>query len=169
MRARLVDKEVPVDVTVEIEGALDEDAKALVERIVAEVKRSEPQFDMGAVIWDEHEITRDWTRNGKRRIRVDFKDRNTMPLFVTITQDETLLTFEQIEFADNVYARIRTADGRFVAVWFQGTAEEVEELPSKPITEAEVRDLISDLQFRHRFDELLKHPVIDPEMARIDR
>lgn len=85
LTARVVDKEIAMDVTVEIEGTLDEDAKTLAERTVAEVKRSEPQFDMGAVIWDEHEISRDWTRNGTRRIRVDFKDRNTMPLFITIT------------------------------------------------------------------------------------
>jgi len=85
MTARLVDKEIALDVTVVIYGN-NLDGKTLVNLAISEAILTHQHHDIAPINWDEQEITRDWTRNGKRRIRVDFKDRNTMPLFVTVTE-----------------------------------------------------------------------------------
>ncbi|MGD0089891.1 MAG: hypothetical protein ABSE73_08215 [Planctomycetota bacterium] len=90
MRARIVDKEVAVDAVVEIEGKLTDDAKALVEQAICTAYNQYPvTTGPGFLVeWSEQEITRDTTRNGRRLIRVDYKDRNTMPLYVTITENK---------------------------------------------------------------------------------
>lgn len=79
------------------------------------------------------------------------------------------LVIEQIEHADNIYARIKTEDGRFVAVWFQGDAKDIEFFTKHPISEADARDLVTSVGNKDRFEELLKNPVVDPNLARVDR
>ena len=79
------------------------------------------------------------------------------------------LWIEQIEHADNAFARVTTEDGRFVAVWCLGDASGTEDAEKEPITEEEVRELISSFRHVQRFERLLAAPVIDPNDARVDR
>ena len=79
------------------------------------------------------------------------------------------LWIEQIEHADNAYARITTEDGRFVAVWCMGDASGTEDGEKEPISEEEARELVSHFRHAQRFEQLLKAPVIDPNNARVDR
>ena len=87
MKARLVDKEIAVDVTVEIEGDLEKDApRTLVDRAIAKIMQTEQHHDLCFGDWNEQYVSRDTTRNGRRLIRVDWCDNRSMPLYVTVTE-----------------------------------------------------------------------------------
>jgi len=84
----LVDKEIALNIGTAMDGKLTEDAKTLVNRAIKTARELHPWHDerLPDIDWNEQEITRDTTRNGRRLIRVDFTDRPTMPLFVTIEE-----------------------------------------------------------------------------------
>ncbi|MCY3019655.1 MAG: hypothetical protein NTW87_11585 [Planctomycetota bacterium] len=87
MKARVVDKEIAVDVTVEIEGDLEKDApRTLVDRAIEKIIQTQPQHDICIMDWDLQYVSRDTTRNGRRLIRVDWNDNRSMPLYVTVTE-----------------------------------------------------------------------------------
>ena len=85
MKARLVDKEVDMDLTVHIKGRMSEPSKSLVEQAVAEVQTTYPQQELPNIDWEYEAITEDIFRENCRIIRIDYKDTNGFPLYVTLS------------------------------------------------------------------------------------
>ncbi|HEY3320086.1 MAG TPA: hypothetical protein VGP72_06455 [Planctomycetota bacterium] len=90
LTVKLVDQEIALNIGTAMDGKLAEDAKTLVDRAIKTARKLHPWHSdiLLDIDWTEQEITKDTTRNGRRMIRIDYQDRPTMPLFVTITENK---------------------------------------------------------------------------------